>query len=111
MALRRAQQQGDGGGNWPYTDGHAANRLPDLADFLSCESWDKDTQRVTGSISIFVEGGALKCCLSDRDQHQVCFLTADTLEDLLGLANDAVAGSPNADWRKMKGHYRSKNGK
>jgi hypothetical protein len=74
---------------------------PTLVEFLSTPVYDDGTRRETGTILIFFEEGLWKCCVRDRDNGRVCFLSAQTLCGLLGrvsvgLSEDAL------DWRKEK---------
>lgn len=81
-----------------------------LGEFLTLPEWEPGVARVTGSLSLFVESGVWKCCLSDRDGGQVAFMSARSPEDLFAsLEKGLRAGT--LDWRAMRdraGHARKK---
>jgi hypothetical protein len=74
---------------------------PHVAAFLSQTTWDDGTQRVTGTIGLFVQDGMLKAFLQDKDSGQTAFVTAPAFQALwdmieLGLTDGKL------DWRTMK---------
>lgn len=71
---------------------------PDLWEFLTRESYPDGAERQTGTLLIFAEDGALKGCLSDRDQLMRCFVTAASWEGLLEALEGAL-GDGGAEWR------------
>jgi hypothetical protein len=69
-----------------------------LWEFLSEAKYEDGTARVLPSVTLFVDETGLKACLNDRDQGQVAFVSAGTLEGLWealerGLTNCSL------DWR------------
>lgn len=102
----RFQRPSGGGGGKASPGGELGDpwfiaRFPALAEFLSAVQWDDGKRRVPGSLTLFVEEGLIKTCLNDKDGGNVCFLTADTLEGLLGsLEKGLVEGG--LDWRRSK---------
>lgn len=71
---------------------------PSLAEFLTVRSYDDGTPRQPGSLIVFVEGGQVKLCLSDRAEGLVAFVTAATLSDALLKASQALEEG-TLDWR------------
>lgn len=106
MALMRRETPGRNGSNSSAGESFDESDLillPTLLEFLSLPAWPDGTVRVLGTLLLFVEGTRLKCCLSDRDQGLVLFLTAESTSGLLSLAEDALK-DPKADWRPARGH-------
>jgi hypothetical protein len=71
---------------------------PDLTEFLTAVRWPDGTARETGTAMVFVEAGAWKVWLHDRDAHMGCFVSGHSLEGALAAAEGAVAGQ-SGDWR------------
>jgi len=81
------------GGPW---DGLA---VPTLCSFLCDRQWADGSPRVAGSLLVFTESGAWKCCLLDKDSDQQAFLTAETFATLLETVDRALE-SNRVDWKK-----------
>jgi hypothetical protein len=84
------------------TDAAFSKTYPALAEFLSLEAWDAETERERGTLTVFWEDGAFKASVNDRDADQVAFVSKPTFKTLLesiekGLAADSL------DWRQSKG--------
>ena len=78
---------------------------PALWEYLSLSVHRDGTERHTSSLTIFCDEGVLKCCMSDKDSHEVAFWSADSWEELLvALEEDLSAGQ--GDWRASKGKAR-----
>jgi hypothetical protein len=75
---------------------------PNLYEFLTARSYEDQTPRTPGTLSLFVaQEGGLRACLNDKDTGEVAFVTGGTLSDLMYGA-DAVATGELGDWRKPK---------
>jgi hypothetical protein len=82
--------------------GQFAEAHPNLAAFLRDTVYEDGSGRRTSTLTVFVEAGRVKLCLSDRDLNRTAWGTGDTLEDALaGLELALESGS--ADWRSSKG--------
>ena len=101
--LRRRESsssQGQGCGAFAASAEDSA-RWPALLEFVSADVWPGGESRETGMVMVFVEGGRLKACLSDRDQGLVLFVVADSVGGLFdALEGNLVAG--NGDWRRQR---------
>lgn len=90
----------------PPLSGEWGKVYPALVEFLSATAWDDGTNRAPGTLTVFTDGAAWKCCLADKDQGMVCFVTGPTPGDLFdslehGLVHDAL------DWRTQRqGHQK-----
>lgn len=81
--------------------GSWAKHYPALAEFLSLSEWEPGVPRATGSMSLFVDAGSWKCCLSDRDSSHVAFVSAPEAGDLLAAVEKALRAD-SLDWRPMR---------
>lgn len=89
-----------GGGAWE-------KRFPALLEFLTLESWGEGLERVPGSLSVFVDQGQWKCCLSDRDAGLVAFVTASEPDGLLQALEKGLRGE-SLDWRVTRARAAAK---
>lgn len=79
--------------------------MPLTWDRLTNPKYADGSPRKTDSLTLFYEEGALKLCLSDRDQGFVAFLTAqDPLDLLWRLEGKLTDGS--LEWRPSQGGKR-----
>lgn len=83
----------------PRGDDPIATSYPLLYAHLADETWDDGTSRVTSTLFLFMEGYRWKCMFKDRNESQIAFYTAHTLDELFctiegHLAHDAV------DWKR-----------
>jgi hypothetical protein len=76
-------------------------RWPAILEFVGAEQWPDGSQRVPGSLVLFVEQGRLKGCLSDKDQGLVLFVTGCGLLDLMDGLEATLEGG-NGDWRPTR---------
>lgn len=56
-----------------------------------------DKFRLPSTITIFVDNGRLKACVSDRSASQSLFMTIDTSEEFWFQLNAYIAGNPK-EW-------------
>lgn len=82
------------GGTW-------AKGLPALCEFLSEGHWDDGSPRVPGSLTLFVDDGLWKVCLSDKDAARVAFVSGQTPTEAFATAEKGlIQGS--LDWRAQR---------
>lgn len=91
--------RGTGGPDW--VDPAFARAHPALAGWLGETVDDSGKARETGTLLLFVDGGLLKCCLRDRTTGYVAFVSAGTLEALLGALEDGLRDG-DLDWRESR---------
>jgi hypothetical protein len=72
---------------------------PALWEHLSLRSWDDGSPRETSTLSVFLGAQGLQAALNDRDGGRVAFVTAVSLQGLLG-ALEAGIRSDTLDWRR-----------
>lgn len=77
-----------------------ARLYPTLFEWLETDQWDDGSARETTTLFIFADGGVLKVMMKDRDGKQVAFLSADSLDGLLGglergLADGSIVWKPD----------------
>lgn len=80
-------------------DPDAMSRWPYLVVLLSEPTYPDGEPRQLASMTIFVDGGSWKACLSDRDTDQALFASSETLAGLLDAMEGRLAG-PDPDWRR-----------
>jgi len=73
--------------------------LPALVAFLADGLWADGTIRVTGTLTVFVESGQWKACLTCRASSRKAFLSAGSLQELLKRADEGL-DLDDVDWRK-----------
>lgn len=78
---------------------------PDLQAFLADNAWEDGTPRATGSLTLFLDGGRPKGCLSDKEMDEVCFVSGATFWDVCANANKQLRDG-GADWRPSKARKR-----
>lgn len=74
---------------------------PALEEFLRATRDGPDKARKTGTILVFTEGGAWKCCLSDREGGLISFVSGKSFYDALACAEACLAGD-EGDWRPSR---------
>jgi hypothetical protein len=96
---RVADSSGETGGT--LTDREFADTYPALVEYLSARVFPDGTRRETSTMTVMVENGLFKVCLSDRQLGQVLWASSSTYSDLL-LVLEAMLEGSNADWRRAK---------
>lgn len=77
-------------------------KYPLIVEFLGCAVWEEDgTERTTGTIQLFTDGGMWKAMLNDRAQSLVAFVTVLPGESLLAVLEKALAAT-GTDWRTAR---------
>jgi len=74
----------------PLDDPQWKDTYPNTYSFLFDGYYDDGKARKTGSISVFVQMGALKVCITDKDMSRMAFLTATTWADLWDMVEMAI---------------------
>lgn len=92
-------------GKHETSDEAFAKKFPTLLEFLTTAEWEDGTARETSTLTVFIEDGAFKVAVNDRDLKQSIYLTGKTLQDALGAAERALGGG-TADWRAWSGKKR-----
>lgn len=78
-----------------------AKEHPAIWEYLSLDTGKDGGKRDTASLTIFVDEGQLKCCVSDKEAQEVAFWSAETWEELIaGVEADLSVGE--GDWRASK---------
>ena len=72
---------------------------PRLVEFLQEAKYEDGSARKTGTMTFFVEDGAVKLCLNDRDVGETAWVTAATIQDVLRLAEKGLEEG-SLGWRK-----------
>lgn len=75
-----------------------ARTFPCLHEWLTLEAWDDGAPRVTSSLTLFLDEGRVKACLSDRHQQRVAFVSGWTVSDALAALEEGLLGL-SLDWR------------
>lgn len=71
---------------------------PALVEFLGATEWAPGESRETGTVMFFSDAGLIKCCLTDRAQSLVAFMTALNWTELLEAIEEGLV-SGRIDWR------------
>jgi hypothetical protein len=73
--------------------------LPALLEYLGSAVYPDGAPRMRSTLLVLVEDGAVKVCLSDRDQEQSLWRSGSSLEDALA-ALEVTLTSEHQDWRR-----------
>lgn len=98
MALKKRVVE-DTGAHEPMSPGLFGKSYPTLFEFLTGTAYETGERRIPGTLSLFMDQGAIKACLNDKDQGLTTFSSASTVDRLFaalekGLAEDTLV------WRK-----------
>lgn len=74
---------------------------PALYEFLTLTAWEDGTTRQSGSLTLFVDLGAWKACLNDKDASRVAFISGSSLDGVMQAAEAALVLS-TLDWRPTR---------
>jgi len=75
---------------------------PAVVEYLTAVSYPDQSPRERSTISVFLEDGVVKACLSDRDQARTLWRSGPSVEDALMALETAVVDG-TADWRRSGG--------
>jgi hypothetical protein len=78
---------------------HVEATLPALVAFCADGSWADGSIRITGTLTVFVESGQWKCCLTCRGTSRKAFVSAQTLQELLSRVDQGL-DMDDLDWRR-----------
>lgn len=82
----------------PIDDRLLREDFPNLHEYLTSVRYDDGAVRATSTLLLFVDSGALKCCINDRDNNRSAFVTAtDVMGIFLALENGLRDNT--LDWR------------
>jgi len=84
--------------------------FPAMTEFLTAITWGDGTSRVSGTITLLLDGPILKAALNDRDSGCSCFVAGQSLTDLF-KAVEAVLADGKGDWRAKPPQSRGGRGK
>lgn len=103
MSLRRRESaKGVGGGvGGPLVSGAFGERFPTVWEFLTRVQWDDGKRRSPGSLTIFMDDGAVKVCVFDKDAGEVAFVSAAGVDGLLEALERGLEGD-SLDWRRSR---------
>ena len=79
-------------------EGSALASVPSLMEFLSSTLYEDGSSRLTGTLQISTGSGRWQGKLRDLAEKRYCFVTAETLDNLL-LALEEVCQTGEGDWR------------
>lgn len=82
----------------PIDDRLLKEDFPELYEHLTATTYDDGSQRLTSTLLMFVDQGALKCCINDRDNCRSAFVTATDIMGILLNLNTGLANN-TLDWR------------
>lgn len=101
--LRKISGGPDGRGHQaPPPDPEFEKAYPALWEYLTVTQWAKDQPRKTSTITFFVDDGAWKASLNDRDQGYNLYGTGATWEECLNTLEELLAAPGGTPWRKSR---------
>lgn len=83
---------------------------PAVHEYLTVAVLDGGETRTPSSVTIFVEDGLWKCCLSEKDTGCVLFASGSGLEEALDNLEERLT-APAVDWRRRGGQDKKSAGK
>lgn len=101
MALRRPEVGGPLHGGTPRVwkpEDLWGKGTSNLTEYLTGEVWEDGSVRRTSTALVFVEGGQVKVCLSDRALNSNVFVAGETLATAIASLEASLA-SGRVDWR------------
>lgn len=84
-----------------FSDKEFEKEFPYLAAFLLQTQWADKTERLPGTITVFVQDGQMKLCVNDRDMNRSAFVTAPTWAMLIQITEDKLSDD-SLEWRTKK---------
>lgn len=82
-------------------EGKLSRAYEALLTHIVATTWPDGSERQGSSLTLFVDEGALKACLNDKGNDLVAFVSAESLEGLLG-ALEAGLREDKLDWRPSR---------
>lgn len=107
MAIKKPTMTGGKGSAGGKSDCKTLKKFPVLLSYLEDDAYEDGSKRERAKVSIFIEQGHVKAALNDGDAKRSCYVTADSLQDVLellekGLKDDSV------DWRAWNQNTKKK---
>lgn len=84
-----------------FSDKEFEKEFPYLAAFLLQTTWADKSERLPGTITVFVQDGQMKLCVNDRDLNRSAFVTAPTWAMLIQITEDKLSDD-SLEWRTKK---------
>lgn len=100
MAMDRSKSAGENPGHL-FVDEHMSAEHPDLYAFMREVAWSDGKKRLTGTLTISVEGRVIKCSTHDRDGKRYFWMTGESWQGLLRSIDSALRND-TAEWRPDK---------
>lgn len=75
--------------------------FPALFEFMSLARWESGKARILGSLTLFMEQGLVKCCVSDKDARLMAFVGASGLVEVLEEVEKQLAEGC-VSWRQAR---------
>jgi hypothetical protein len=82
----------------PLADEGFEGQYPALLTFMEQSSWEDGSERETGTMFIFAQGGRWKMMLKDRAYGRIAFYAAETFEELLKVVESSL-DEDRVDWK------------
>lgn len=98
MLQKSASRRISGGAGEVVTDPEWTVLYPTLFEHLTQTVWGDGTVRQTSSLSLFTDGGVVKCVLKDREAGLCLWAASKTFQELFGVV-EALLNDPAAEWR------------
>lgn len=95
--LRRKSQSGSPQSS-SFKDADASDLFPLVVEHVSATKFEDGKPRKTSTITLFVEGGKAKLCLSDREEGLTGWVSADTIWEAVRLLEQGLVDD-SIDWR------------
>jgi hypothetical protein len=80
---------------------------PGLWEYLTAWTYADGSQRVTSTLTVFLEEGMVKVCLNDRDKGRVAFVSGRTVTKTLEALEEGLQEG-SLDWRAQRKVPRAK---
>jgi len=85
-----------------------SRKHPALWEYLTMEEYPDGSPRERSMLCAFVENGAFKACLQDRDAQMSLWASGASLDDVLGALEAKCASGDESEWRSMGGVMKNK---
>jgi len=85
-----------------------AGEFPALFEYLSADKYPDGQQRERAMICLFIEGGAVKAVLQDRDNDRSLWVTGGAVTAVLESLETKAADPACEDWRAAKQYGKGK---
>lgn len=102
MGVLRRVDKAPGGVGAVGPDAHDVlmeGTFPSIWEYLSTDAWPDGSARQSSTLTIFVEGGRVKVCLSDRENDRSAWASGESLEEA-AMSLERALGQDTVEWRK-----------